>query len=95
MNTELLNQFINKADIANSKKKYSTALKWCNKALKLSPDLPEAWYHLGVALGGLGQRSKAINSLEKARLATVNSADAQNAIGLEFIELGAYTNAEE
>ncbi len=73
---------------------FSVALGWCNQALHLAPDLPEAWYNLGIALRGLGNRSEAISALERAAARTRNSADAQNNIGVELVELAALPEAE-
>src|SRR6266496_1014584 len=94
MQAPFLAQCINAANTANARGEFSASVDWCNQALHLAPDLPEAWYNLGIALRGLGNRSEAIAALERARTRTLNSADAQNNIGLQLIELGALAEAE-
>lgn len=92
---QLLSHYINNANAANTRGEPSVAAEWCQRALQLAPDLPEAWYHLGTALAGLHKNSEAIAAFEKARVRTLDSADAQNSIGLQLIEIGAYREAEQ
>jgi protein O-GlcNAc transferase len=92
---QLLSHYISNAGTANARGEYTVAAEWCQRSLQLAPDLPEAWYHLGTAFGGMGKRSEAVAAFEKARIRTLNSADAQNSIGLRLTELGAYAEAEQ
>ena len=95
MQSQLLAQYINNANAANSRGDYNVAADLCKRALNVSSQIPEAWYNLGRALSGLEKRSEALKAFEKARTNTLNSADAQNSIGLQLIELRAYTEAEQ
>jgi predicted O-linked N-acetylglucosamine transferase (SPINDLY family) len=92
---QLLASYINTASAANARGEFGTAKEWCGHALQRAPDLPEAWYHLGLASAGLKNRPEAVKAFEKARTLTLQSADAQNAIGVQLIELGAYPEAEK
>ncbi len=94
MQAQFLARCVNAAHAANVRGEFAVSVDWCRQALQLAPDLPEAWYNLGVALRGLGNRAEAIAALERAGARTQNSADAQNNIGLELIELGALPEAE-
>lgn len=95
MQSQLFAQYINNAHAANSRGEYNLAVGFCNHILKLSKNIPEAWYNLGLALSGLGKRREALRAFEKARILTINSADAQNSIGLQLFEAGAYAEAEQ
>ena len=92
---QLLSHYISNASTANARGEYTSAAEWCQRSLQLAPELPEAWYHLGNAFGGMGKRPEAVAAFEKARVRTLNSADAQNSIGLQLTELGAYAEAEQ
>ena len=92
---QLLASYINTASAANARGEFGTAKEWCVHALQRAPDLPEAWYHLGLASAGLNNRPEAVNAFEKARTLTLQSADAQNAIGVQLMDLGAYPEAEK
>lgn len=95
MQSQLLAQYINNAHAANTRGEFNTAADLCHHAIKLSANIPEAWYNLGIALSGLGKRHEALKAFEKTRLITLDSADAQNNIGLQLIELRAYPEAEQ
>lgn len=73
---------------------FSAAIDWCNQALRVAPDVPEARYQLGLAYKGLGRRSEAIATFKRAGVQTFTSADAQNSIGLELMQLNALAEAE-
>jgi predicted O-linked N-acetylglucosamine transferase (SPINDLY family) len=92
---QLLSHYISNASTANARGEYTAAAEWCQRSLQLAPDLPEAWYHLGNAFSGMGKKNEAVDAFEKARIRTLNSADAQNSIGLQLTELGAYLEAEQ
>jgi len=87
--------WINTAHTANKEKQFDRAAKLCKRALKLSPNIPEAWYNLGIALRGLDHRQGAMDALNHALYLTMESADAQNSIGLEFLYLGVKDEAEK
>ncbi|MEN6584541.1 MAG: tetratricopeptide repeat protein [Sulfuricella sp.] len=91
--SQLVAQWIHSAHVANTGGKYESAAGLCKQALKVAPGIPEAWYNLGVALRGLGRLAEAKDAINKTRVLTLNSADAQNSIGLEFLELGAHSEA--
>jgi predicted O-linked N-acetylglucosamine transferase (SPINDLY family) len=91
---QLLGQWISAAHAANTNGQFDAAAGLCKQALKVAPNLPEAWYNLAIAHRGLGRRSEALDALKKTATLTRNSADAQNSIGLEFLELGAYPEAK-
>ncbi|MBK7991135.1 MAG: tetratricopeptide repeat protein [Comamonadaceae bacterium] len=92
---QLLASYINTASAANARGEFGTAKEWCGHAIQRAPDLPEAWYHLGLASAGLNKRPEAVKAFEKARTLTLQSADAQNAIGVQLMDLGAYPEAEK
>lgn len=94
MHTQLLVQCVNNAHAANLRGEYSVAVDLCKKAVKLAPNMPSAWYNLGVAFSSLGKRSEAMKAFENTRIYSLNSVDTQNGIGLQFIYLGAYREAE-
>lgn len=95
MHTQKLVQCVNNAHAANARGEYSVAVDLCKQAIKLAPNLPEAWYNQGVAFSGLGKRSAAMNAFEKTRIYALNSAETQNSVGLQLIYLGAYREAEQ
>ncbi|HJW02520.1 MAG TPA: tetratricopeptide repeat protein [Azospira sp.] len=95
MSNQFLAQCIQTAHAANSQGSFPVAESHCKQALKLAPDLPEAWYNLGIALAGQGKRAAALNAFEKAHIHTLASPDAQNSIAVQLIELGAYREAEK
>lgn len=95
MNQEFIAQCINTAHAANARHEFATAIWWSRKAIELVPQLPEAWFNLGVALGGEGKRAEAIRALEEASACAQDDANAQNSIGLRFIELLADEQAEK
>lgn len=95
MNQSLIAQCINTAHAANAKHDYQTAIWWSRQAIQVNPNLPEAWFNLGIALGGAGDRGQAIEALKKAAAGTMQSADAQNSIGLQFLELQADELAQQ
>lgn len=86
---------INLAHAANQQSKFTEAKKLCRQVLRYAPDIAEAWYNQGLALSGLGIRAEALRSFEQARQRTLQSADAQNAIGLALLEMDAEQAAEK
>jgi predicted O-linked N-acetylglucosamine transferase (SPINDLY family) len=94
MDTRLLVQCVNDAHAANARGDFPAAIDRCRQALNLAPELPEAWYNLGVALAGMGERVEAVAALKRAANGTAMSAEAQNDIGLQLLELGALDDAE-
>lgn len=92
---QLLAHYINSAHAANDRGEFKAAAGLCRQALQLVPDLPEAWFNLGIAQAGMGQRQDALASFEKVRIRVLDSADAQNSLGLRLTELGAYAEAEQ
>ena len=95
MDLNLIIQHINAANAANLRGDYSVALGHCRQVIRAQPDMPEAWYNQGVARRGQGNIRDAIESQRKALSLSQNSADALNAVGLEFIELGLHPDAEK
>ncbi len=91
---QLLGQWISAAHAANTNGQFDAAAGLCKQALKVAPNLPEAWYNLAIAHRGLGRKSEALDALKKTGTLTRDSADAQNSIGLEFLELAAYPEAK-
>ena len=95
MDQNFVVQCVNTAHAANAKREFDTAIWWCKQAVQIAPNFPEAWFNMGVAFSGQGQRQAAIPALEKAQQLTLASADAQNSIGFHFTELEAYTQAKQ
>jgi len=85
---------VNKASAANNEGNFVAAKKAASKATRMDPEVPEAWYQLGLAQAELREKRHALRSLEEARVRVLNSADAQNSIGLAMLNLGAYQEAE-
>ena len=94
MSKKRLAQLINRAFTANNCADFALAKRSALKAIKVNSEIPEAWYQLGLAQAGLGQSKNALRSLEESRLRVLDSADAQNSIGLAMLALGAYSEAE-
>lgn len=95
MSTEqLLAYYINAAHASNQKQDYSAAREYAQLAAAIAPAVPEAWYNVAVAEAGLGRVEHAVIALERARACSQKSSDAQNSIGLKFMELGHLTSAE-
>ncbi len=93
MNRPFLAHCVASAHAAIQRGQHDAALAWCRKALQIAPDLPEAWYNLGLALAGLGQDAKAIEALLRAAALAPASPDAQNSVGLGLMDLGAHAEA--
>lgn len=94
MSKQFLAQYIGAASTANASGQYATAVNWCRQALSLASKLPEAWYNLGVAYRGLGQQDHALSALKKTDELTRDNPDAQNSVGLQLFELGAFRDSE-
>ena len=94
MSNQFLVQYIAAANAANANGQYASAVDWCQRAIGLSPKLPEAWYNLGLAYRGLGQLDQAMTALKKTDGLTRDNPDAQNSVGLQLLELGAFREAE-
>lgn len=94
MRQALLAQCIASANAANQRGEFAAALAWCRQALHLQPDLAEAWYNQGLAHAGLKQRAEALTAFERTRRLTSRSAEAQNSIGLQLLDLGELNAAQ-
>ncbi|MBX9871904.1 MAG: tetratricopeptide repeat protein [Burkholderiaceae bacterium] len=95
MSTEqLLTYYINTAHTSNQKQDYGAARELAQLAIAIAPSVPEAWYNLAIAEAGLGRFEQAGIALEQARVCALESAGAQNSIGLKFMELGNLASAE-
>ena len=92
---QLLAHYIHAASAANARGEFGAAKEWCGHAIQRAPDLPEAWYSLGVSFRGLKNAPEAVKAFEKARTFTLQSAEAQNSIGVQLFELGADAEAEK
>lgn len=95
MNQSFLAHCVGTASAANARGQYADAVAWCRKALQAEPKLAEAWYHLGLALQGQGQKRKAAEALLKAAGCASDNADAQNSVGLKLLEMGSLAEAEQ
>ena len=63
----------------------AAATGWCRKALEVVPDLPEAWYNLGLApCRGRRRAKKTKVALLKAAALAPDIPDAQSNIGLQL-----------
>jgi protein O-GlcNAc transferase len=91
---DFLARCIGQAHAANAGGQHGAAIEWCRKALGLVPDLPEAWYNLGLAYSGQGQAEEATGALLKSAALVPGNPDAQNSIGLQLFRVGAYSEAE-
>ncbi len=95
MSTEqLLAYYINAAHASNQKQDYGAARESAQLAAAIAPSVPEAWYNVAIAEAGLGRVEHAAIALERARVCSQRSSDAQNSIGLKFMELGHLAAAE-
>lgn len=94
MSTHSAPFLINTAHAANEAGDFATATWWAQQAINVAPELPEGWYNYARSLAGQGKRADAIDALAKAEQKALDSALAQNSIGLLFAELEAETDAE-
>jgi predicted O-linked N-acetylglucosamine transferase (SPINDLY family) len=94
MQRQLLAQYINFAKAASQQMRHDAAIGWWKKAIRLEPDLPEAWYNLGMAYHGKGQVQKALEAWRSASRMAGQNSDAQNTIGVQFLEAVALREAE-
>jgi tetratricopeptide (TPR) repeat protein len=76
-------------------KQYNSALRTLKKALKLSPDNPEATYYTGIAYSRLGQYSKAEQLLIKTIQLDDTASEAYFELGLLYYKTGSCDKAEE
>lgn len=95
MQMQFLAQGINLAHEANQRGDFQSAIARCKQVLDVAPDIPEAWFNLGLAQLGLEEHKQATYSLQQAAVRTLNSAEAQNSIGLALVEAGATAEAEQ
>jgi predicted O-linked N-acetylglucosamine transferase (SPINDLY family) len=91
---EFLARCIAQAHAANAGGHHRAAIDWCEKALRLVPGLPEAWYNLGLAHAGEGRAAKATEALLHSAALLPDHPDAQNSIGLQLMRVGAQVEAE-
>lgn len=94
MSNQFLAQCIGAANAANANEQYAIAVDWCQRAIRLQSKLPEAWYNLGIAYSGLGQREQSLSALKKTETLTRDNPDAQNSVGFQLLKLGALGEAE-
>lgn len=94
MDHPLIAQWINAAHAANQRGDHAVAADLSQRATRLVPDVPEAWYHLGIACGALGRRADALAALHQCSLRTRSAPQAQNDIGLRYLDLDALEAAE-
>jgi tetratricopeptide (TPR) repeat protein len=87
MSQDFILQCIHTANIANARQDFDTAVWWCNQAIGLAPELPEAWFNLGIALRGKQQWREALLAFQKTSALTQQSAEAQNGIGYQLMEM--------
>ena len=90
---QLLAHYIQSAGAAHARGDHGAAKEWCGHALRMAPDMPEAWFSLGLALRGLNHATEAVKAFVKAGTLTQRSAEAQNSIGVQLLELGADADA--
>ncbi|MBD2204990.1 tetratricopeptide repeat protein [Calothrix sp. FACHB-168] len=74
-------------------KEYEAAIASYDKALEIKPDLHEAWYNRGIALGNLGRYEQAIASYDKALEIKPDLHEAWNNRGTALENLGRYEQA--
>lgn len=91
---QLLAHYVNSANACTQRHDYASALQFAQLAVAIAPAIPEGWYQLAQAEAGLGNRTKSLKALEQARVHAMQSADAQNSIGLRLLELDALAEAE-
>ena len=65
---QLLGQWISAAHAANMNGQFDAAAGLCKQALKVAPNLPEAWYNLAVAQRGLGRKPEAQDAVSYTHL---------------------------
>jgi Tetratricopeptide repeat. len=57
----------NKGGALNGQGKYDEAIKACDEAIRLDPNISEAWYNKGIALKALGRTAEADAAFAKAK----------------------------
>ncbi|MEZ5987764.1 MAG: tetratricopeptide repeat protein [Planctomycetota bacterium] len=66
------------------------ALKLAKQAVKQNPDLPQAWYALGLVRSSLGQTRRAIRALHRALVLEEDFPEARNRLGILLVASGDY-----
>ena len=79
--------------LAIQTKNFGKAKNWCERAIQINPNYPEAHHNLGTILQNLGDIKKAIVCYEKAIQINPNYTSAYNNLGNAFNELGEYKKA--
>lgn len=90
---QLIARCINDAHLFNQQGRFHDAVARCQQVLKISSEVPEAWFNLGLAHSGLGDRRAALRAFEEVRRRTPDSAPAQCDIGLQLLALDALAEA--
>jgi len=67
---------------------YQKSLEYYEKAIELKPDLAEAWYNKGAALGNLGRHGEALKAFDKAIELKPDYAEAWDNKGVALSKLG-------
>lgn len=94
-NPLLAGHYINASHSANQAKSFEQAKQFGELGTRLAPDVPEAWFNLGLACAGLNDKPAAIRALKQAQKLSTRSADALNSIGLQWLSLNETVAAEE
>ncbi len=72
---------------------FAAAIDAYKKAIEIKPDYANAYYNMGVALGGLGRHMEAIAAYKSAIAIDPDYADAYSNMGNALDELGRYMEA--
>jgi tetratricopeptide (TPR) repeat protein len=90
-----LNEIMLKGNEHYYKREYSEAISWYDKAIKIDPNLSQAWNNKGTAFGILEKYQEATECFEKALEIDPNDAKAWNNKGIVLDKLGKYQEAIE
>ena len=78
---QLLAHYIQSAGAAQARGDHGAAKEWCGHALRMAPDMPEAWFSLGLALRGLNHATEAVKAFVSGAGWTVRAAAASPITG--------------
>lgn len=62
----MVEEFIQRGDMAQAAKRYEKALLWYERAARMEPNLGDPWYHIGVIHEGLEEWEQALRAYEQA-----------------------------
>ena len=93
--TDKLEQLLENSREAARSKQHDLVLKFCKKALEISPDDTRFLFMFGTALHRQKNYEKAISSLEKVTKKAPNLSIAHHDLGTAYLSVGKLKKAKE